>query len=69
VHWLPADQLHEAAPEWGGNRRHFESLRKAVQFVMRELTIPDRANVWISNEDGDGDLTIEQIEKLQYKLA
>ena len=62
VHWLPADQVPETGPEWRGNQRHFESLRKAVEFVTQELTIADRANVWITNEDGD--LSIEQIEKM-----
>jgi hypothetical protein len=63
VHWVPADQVSGAGPDWGGNQRHFESLRKAIEFVMQGLTIADRANVWITTEDGD--LTIEQIEKLQ----
>ena len=62
VHWLPADQVPETGSEWRGNQRHFESLRKAVEFVTQELTIADRANVWITNEDGD--LSIEQIEKM-----
>jgi hypothetical protein len=63
VHWVPADRVPEAGPDWGGNQRHFESLRKAIEFVMQGLTIADRANVWITTEDGN--LTIEQIEKLQ----
>ena len=63
VHWMPADQVSEARPDWGGYERHFESLRKAVDFVMQELTIAGRANAWITTEDGN--LTIEQIEKLQ----
>jgi hypothetical protein len=63
VHWMPADQVSEARPDWGGHERHFESLRRAVDFVMQELTIAGRANAWITTEDGN--LTIEQIEKLQ----
>jgi hypothetical protein len=63
VHWIPADQVPEARPDWGGHRRHFESLRRAIDFVMHELTIADRANVWITTEDGN--LTIEQIAKLE----
>ena len=62
VHWMPADEVREARPDWGGHERHFESLRRAVDFVMQELTIAGRANVWITTEDGN--LTIEQIEKL-----
>src|SRR6266487_3467528 len=34
VHWMPADQVSEARPDWGGHERHFESLRRAVDFVM-----------------------------------
>jgi hypothetical protein len=63
VHWVPADRIAEAGPDWGGNQRHFESLRKAIEFVMQSLTIADRANVWITTEDGN--LTVEQIEQLQ----
>jgi hypothetical protein len=63
VHWMPADQVSEARPDWDGHERHFESLRRAVDFVMQELTIAGRANAWITTEDGN--LTIEQIEKLQ----
>ena len=63
VHWVPADQVSDAGADWGGNQRHFKSLRKAVEFVMQGLTIADRANVWITTENGD--LTIEQIERLQ----
>ena len=62
VHWMPADEVREARPDWGGHAIHFESLRRAVDFVMQELTIAGRANVWITTEDGN--LTIEQIEKL-----
>lgn len=36
---------------------------RAVDFVMHELTIADRANVMITTEDDN--LAIEQIEKLQ----
>ena len=63
VHWVPADRIAEAGPDWGGNQRHFESLRQAIEFVMRGLTIADRANVWIATEDGN--LMVEQIEQLQ----
>ena len=52
-----------AGPDWGGNQRHFESLRQAIEFVMQGLTIADRANVWIATEDGN--LMVEQIEQLQ----
>jgi hypothetical protein len=63
VHWMPADEVGEARPEWHGHERHFQSLRSAVDFVMHELTIADRANVMITTEDDN--LAIEQIEKLQ----
>ena len=53
VHWVPADRIAEAGPDWGGNQRHFESLRQAIEFVMQGLTIADRANVWIATEDGN----------------
>jgi hypothetical protein len=62
VHWMPADEVG-ARPGWRGHERHFESLRSAVDFVMHELSISDRANVRIRTPDGD--LAIEQIEKLQ----
>jgi hypothetical protein len=63
VHWIPADEVSQATPDWGGHERHFESLRRAIDFVMQELTIAARANAWITTQDGN--LTIEQIEKLQ----
>jgi hypothetical protein len=63
VHWVPADRIAEAGPDWGGNQRHFESLRQAIEFVMQGLTIADRANVWIATDDGN--LMVEQIEQLQ----
>jgi hypothetical protein len=63
VHWMPADEVREARPDWRGHERHFQSLRRAVDFVMHELTIADRANVMITTEDDN--LAIEQIEKLQ----
>ena len=63
VYWMPADEVREARPGWRGHERHFQSLRRAVDFVMHELTIADRANVMITTEDNN--LAIEQIEKLQ----
>jgi hypothetical protein len=63
VRWIPADQVSDTRPEWGGHERHFECLRSAVDFVMHDLTIADRANVRITTADGN--LAIEQIEKLQ----
>ena len=63
VHWMPADEVREARLNWRGHERHFQSLRRAVDFVMHELTIADRANVMITTEDDN--LAIEQIEKLQ----
>ena len=62
VHWMPADEVREARPDWPGHERHFASLSGAIDFVMQELTIADRANVTITTEDRN--LTIEQIEKL-----
>lgn len=66
VFWTPADQIPETALEWAGNQRHFESLRDAVRFAMEELTVADRANIWITTENGN--LTIEQIEQLYRNL-
>ncbi len=63
VHWIPADEISQAAPDWDGHTRHFGSLRRAIDFVMQELTIAARANVRITTQDGN--LTIEQIERLQ----
>jgi hypothetical protein len=63
VHWMPADEVPEARPDWRGHERHFQSLRSAVDFVMDELSIADRANLRITTADGN--LAIEQIEKLQ----
>jgi len=63
VHWTSAYQVLEAEPGTAGNQQHFESLREAIDFVMQELTIADRANVWVTTEHGN--LTVEQIEKLQ----
>ena len=63
VHWTSADQVLDAEPGTEGNQRHFESLRKATDFVMEELTIADRANVWIATEQGN--LTLEQIKTLR----
>jgi len=51
VHWMPADEVREARPGWRGHERHFQSLRSAVDFVMHELTIADRANVMITTEN------------------
>jgi hypothetical protein len=38
----------------------------AVRFAMEELTTADRANIWITTEDGN--LAIEQIEQLYTSL-
>lgn len=57
--WTPADHIQETGPDWAGDQRHFESLREAVRFAMEELTTADRANIWITTEDGN--LTIEQM--------
>jgi hypothetical protein len=66
VFWTPADQIPETGPDWAGNQRHFATLREAVRFAMEELTTADRANIWITTEDGN--LTIEQIEQLYESL-
>jgi hypothetical protein len=55
--------MRSGRPDWCGHERHFQSLRPAIDFVMHELTIADRANVVITTEDDN--LAIEQIEKLQ----
>src|SRR4029453_12629639 len=51
VHWMPADEVREARPDWRGHERHFQSLRRSVDFVMHELTLADRANGRISTAD------------------
>jgi hypothetical protein len=66
VFWIPADQIPETGPDRTGNHRHFETLREAVRFAMEELTIADRANIWITTENGN--LTIEQIEQVYRDL-
>src|SRR5215468_4087345 len=43
VHSMPADEVPKARPARGGHERHFESLRRAIDFVMQELTIAGRA--------------------------
>ena len=48
VHWMPADEVPKSRPDWGVHERHFESLRRAVDFVMQELTTAGRANAWIT---------------------
>ena len=63
VHWMPADEVGEARPDWRGHERHFQSLRSAIDFVMHELTIAGRTDAWIMTENGN--LTIEQIERLK----
>jgi len=30
VHWMPADEVREARPDWGGHERHFESLAEPL---------------------------------------
>ena len=62
VHWIPANLVTDASPACQGHERHFRSLRRAIDFVMRELTIASRTNVWITTADGN--LTIEQIKQL-----
>jgi hypothetical protein len=55
--------VREARPKWAGHARHFDSLRRAIDFEMHELTIAGRTNAWITTENGN--LTIQQIERLQ----
>jgi hypothetical protein len=56
-------RVREARPGWRGHERHFQSLRRAVDFVMHEPTFANRANLMITTQDDN--LAIEQIEKLQ----
>ena len=63
VQWIPADEITEVSPDREVHKRHFGSLRRAIDFVMRELSIASRANVWITTAKGN--LTIEQIEQLR----
>jgi hypothetical protein len=67
VLWVPADQVPETGAESPPNQRHFDSLRQAICFAMDELTIADRANLWIATEEGN--LTVEQIEQLPRSLT
>jgi hypothetical protein len=67
VMWVPADQVPETGDNAPPNQRHFGSLREALCFVMEELTIAERANLWITTEEGN--LTIEQIEQLHKGLV
>jgi hypothetical protein len=67
VIWVPADQVPETGADMPSNQRHFDSLRQAVRFAMDELTIADRANVWISTDEGN--FTIEQIEQIHKTLG
>ena len=60
--WVPADQVTETGVNSLPNQRHFDSVRQAVCFAMGELSIADRANLWVATEEGN--LTIEQIEQL-----
>jgi hypothetical protein len=64
--WVPADQIPETGTDVNPNQRHFDSLRQAICFAMEELTVADRANLWITTEEGN--LTIEQIEQLHKAL-
>jgi hypothetical protein len=67
VLWVPADQVPETGADTPPNQRHFGSLRQAICFAMDELTIADRANLWIATEEGN--LTVEQIEQLHRSLS
>jgi hypothetical protein len=67
VIWVPADQVPETGANSPPNQRHFDALRQAVCFAMDELSIADRANLWIATEEGN--LTIEQIEQLHRALC
>jgi hypothetical protein len=67
VLWVPADQVPETGADTPPNQRHFGSLRQAICFALDELTIADRANLWIATEDGN--LTVEQIEQLHKTLS
>jgi hypothetical protein len=67
VMWVRADQVSETGVNAPPNQRHFGSLREALCFVMNELTVADRANLWIATEVGN--LTIEQIEQLHKGLV
>ena len=42
-------------------------MRQAICFAMDELTIADRANLWIATEEGN--LPVEQIEQLRRSQA
>jgi hypothetical protein len=67
VIWVPADQVPETGASSPPNQRHFSSLRQAICFAMEELSIADRANLWITTAGRN--LTIEQIEQLHRSLS
>ena len=62
VHWMPADQVAQTRADGPPHERHFDTLRTAIDFVLHELPIAARANVWLTTADGN--LTMEQIERL-----
>ena len=62
VHWMPADQVAQTRADGRPHERHFDTLRMAIDFVLHELPIAARANVWLTTADGN--LTMEQIERL-----
>ena len=67
VHWMPADQVAQTRDDGRPHERHFNTLRTAIDFVLHELPIAARANVWLTTADGN--LTMEQIERLQWKAS
>ena len=67
VLWVRADEVPETGVDSPPNQRDFDSLRQAIRFAMDELTIADRANLWIATEQGN--LTVEQIEQLHRSTS
>ena len=63
VHWMPADQVAQTRVDGRPHERHFNTLRRAIDFVLHELPLAARANVWLTTAEGN--LTMEQIERLQ----
>ena len=63
VRWIPADDVADMRANGVAHERHFSTLRTAIDFVLHDLPIAARANVWLATAEGN--LSIEQIERLQ----
>jgi hypothetical protein len=67
----PANVLwHSRVPPQGavdhGETRHFDSLRKAIRYVMEEIPEGVRGTAWITTDSGS--IQIAEIEALYKRL-